>query len=302
MSDTSEAESSTRDADRFAEVILSAIPASEERLSQYQAAQEQDPICAKVMLYCREGWQLTSTTSPSLIKALKGIFARHGIPEVLRSDNGPQFDSDAMAAFTSEYEFAHITSSPRYPQSNGLVERSIKTIKNLLKKADDPFFSLLVYRTSPLQWCGYSPSELLMGRRLRTTLPQVQELLVPNWPYLSQFRLKDKQYKALQKENCDRCHRVSPLPELPDGTPVLAQTGDTRSPANVVRPTDAPRSYLVQSDTGSTLRRNRHDLVAVPTDSTSHSDPPKFVRTSPIMTRSRTQARRGDVETPCPNR
>ena len=94
MSDTSEAESSTRDADRFAEVILSAIPASEERLSQYQAAQEQDPICAKVMLYCREGWQLTSTTSPSLIKALKGIFARHGIPEVLRSDNGPQFDSD----------------------------------------------------------------------------------------------------------------------------------------------------------------------------------------------------------------
>ena len=87
---------------------------------------------------------------------------------MLRSDNGPQFDSDVMAAFASEYEFAHITSSPRYPQSNGLVERSIKTIKNLLKKADDPFLSLLVYRTSPLQWCGYSPSELLMGRRLCT--------------------------------------------------------------------------------------------------------------------------------------
>ena len=68
MSDTSEAESSTRDADRFAEAIVSAIPASEERLSQYKAAQEQDPICAKVMLYCREGWpskeSLTSELQP----------------------------------------------------------------------------------------------------------------------------------------------------------------------------------------------------------------------------------------------
>ena len=101
-----------------------------------------------------------STTSPSIVKALKGIFARHGIPEVLRSDNGPQFDSEAMTAFASEYEFSHTTSSPRYPQSNGLVKRSIDTIKQLLKKSDDPFLALLVYRTSPLQWCGFSPSEL----------------------------------------------------------------------------------------------------------------------------------------------
>ena len=439
-SESSEAESSSKDVDRFVEAIVSAIPASEEQVSHYQTAQEQDSICAKVLLYCREGWpdkekvtpelqpywgakhkitvvnnillhgsrivvplslqeqtlkkiheghlgvqkcllrarvsvwwpgittriknliyqcrkcvehstqpreplipsqlptypwqkvgadlfelkganyllvvdyysrypelvKLTSTTSPSIVKALKGIFARHGIPEVLRSDNGPQFDSEAMTAFASEYEFSHTTSSPRYPQSNGLVERSIKTIKQLLKKSDDPFLALLVYRTSPLQWCGYSPSELLMGRRLRTTLPQVQELLIPKWSYLSEFRLKDKQHKDLQKENYDKCHRVAPLPELPDGTPVLAQTGDTRTPATVVKPTDAPRSYLVQTDAGSTLRRNRHQLVTLPT-TPSLVDPPepkkKFVRTSPIITRSRTQAKgRGDVETPCLDR
>ena len=252
--------------------------------------------------------KLSSTTSPSIVKALKGIFARHGIPEVLRSDNGPQFDSEVMTAFASEYEFSHITSSPRYPQSNGLVERSIKTIKKLLKKADDPFLALLIYRTSPLQWCGYSPSELLMGLRLRTTLPQVQDLFIPKWSYLSEFKLKDKQYKDLQKENYDKCHRVAPLPELPDGTPVLAQTGDKRTPATVVQPTDAPRSYLVQTD-DSILRRNRHQLVTLPTSppriappEPTHVTPPepkkkrqKFVRTSPIVTRSHAQAKEGEM-------
>ena len=53
--------------------------------------------------------QLGSTTSTSVIGALKAVFAQHGIPEVVRSDNGPQYSSQEFVRFASLYEFSHIT-------------------------------------------------------------------------------------------------------------------------------------------------------------------------------------------------
>ena len=108
-----------------------------------------------------EAVKLMSTTSKSIINALKSIFSRHGIPAVLISDNGPQFDSTAMKAFASEYSFTHTTSSPHYPQSNGQFERTVKTVKQLLNQSTD--MAMLSYRSTPLPWCGFSPAELLMG-------------------------------------------------------------------------------------------------------------------------------------------
>ena len=57
--------------------------------------------------------------SHEVIRALKAIFARHGIPEELRSDNGPQYAPAAFTHFANEWGFRHTTSSPRFPQSNG---------------------------------------------------------------------------------------------------------------------------------------------------------------------------------------
>lgn len=66
--------------------------------------------------------KLTSTTSEAVIEHFKSIFARHGIPEVVRSDNGPQFVSGYFQKFSRTWGFSHITSSPRFPQSNGEAE------------------------------------------------------------------------------------------------------------------------------------------------------------------------------------
>ena len=71
--------------------------------------------------------KLTNTTSKGVIAALQSIFARHGIPEVLRSDNGPQYVSQEMTDFATLYGFVQVTSSPHYPRSNGLAERTVKT-------------------------------------------------------------------------------------------------------------------------------------------------------------------------------
>ena len=78
---------------------------------------------------------------------MKTLFARHGIPEVIKSDNGPQYSSGDFAEFAKSWGFKHVTSSPLYPKSNGLAERTVRTAKSILTKArrdhQDPHLVLL---------------------------------------------------------------------------------------------------------------------------------------------------------------
>ena len=108
--------------------------------------------------------KLKTMTSQTIIEGLKSMFSRHGIPEIVISDNGPQYSSHKFAEFTSSYKFRHITSSLHYPQSNGQAERTVQIVKMLLKSSDDSYLTLLTYRTTPLPWCNLSPAQLLMGR------------------------------------------------------------------------------------------------------------------------------------------
>ena len=108
--------------------------------------------------------KLKTTTSSEVIHHLKSIFCRHGIPEEVISDNGPQYSGTLFSEFASKYSFKHTASSPKFPQSNGEAERPVKTVKQMLEKCEDPYLGLLSYRSTPLN-NGYSPAELIMGRK-----------------------------------------------------------------------------------------------------------------------------------------
>ena len=86
-----------------------------------------------------------SELSESVIKALKEIFSTHGIPDLLVSDNSPQFACKSFQLFASNYGFTRITSSPTYARGNGEVERAVRIVKYILKKNDDPCLGLLAY-------------------------------------------------------------------------------------------------------------------------------------------------------------
>ena len=73
---------------------------------------------------------LSNTTSSSIVNVLKTIFSRQGIPEIVLSDNGPQYASSEFADFVRAYDFKHVTTSPNYAQSNGQAERTLQTVKN----------------------------------------------------------------------------------------------------------------------------------------------------------------------------
>ena len=101
------------------------------------------------------------------------MFARHGIPEVVITNNGSQFEANVFCRFSGEFQFKHITSSLHYPRSNREAERAVKTMKGLLRKGGDPYLALLAYRSTPLS-NGYSrnlspalPSNLVWVRDRR---------------------------------------------------------------------------------------------------------------------------------------
>ena len=158
--------------------------------------------------------KLSSTTARSVISVMKSMFGRYGIPEIIISDNGPQYSSHEFAEFASSYDFKHATSSPYHPQGNGEAERAVKTVKKLLRNSHDPNLALLAYRSTPLSWCHLSPSQLLMGRQLRSTVPAPDNSLNPKWPNLDKFREADEEFKLKQKKNFDQRHRVVELPSF----------------------------------------------------------------------------------------
>ena len=210
--------------------------------------------------YCEVG-VLKHSTSEEVIQHLKVIFSRHGIPETVISDNGPQYTSAKFVKFAQDWGFSHITSSPKYPQSNGEAERMVQTVKHLLTKSDEPQAALLAYRSTPLE-NGYSPAEILMGRKLRTTLPVVPDKLIPKLPDLAKLRVTEAETKRKQDAQYNQRHRASNLSELEPGETVYIP--DYKENAVVINKTPQPRSYLVETDGGSVLRRNRKHLTPDP--------------------------------------
>ena len=197
---------------------------------------------------------VTRANTAETIEFLKSVYARHGIADVLISDNGPQYDSEEFSCFSDSWGFEHVTSSPQYPQANGEAERAVQTIKGLMKKCDDFYLSLLMYRNANLH-NGFSPAQLSMGRRLKTRVPCLPESLLPQIPDMDLVRKREKDYREQSKFNYDRRHRVVAPEHLSPGDTVWIP--DRAKEGTVLRRHEAPRSLIIKTSNGAVLRRNQ---------------------------------------------
>ena len=122
---------------------------------------------------------MESTTAETTIKKLQQIFATHGLPLQIVTNNGPQFVADKFQQFCLSRGIQYTTTTPYHPRSNGEVKRLVQTFKAAVDKANPKNITelqdcvvnfLACYRSTPHSVTSQSLSEMLNGRRIRTRL------------------------------------------------------------------------------------------------------------------------------------
>ncbi|XP_040357500.1 uncharacterized protein K02A2.6-like isoform X1 [Ixodes scapularis] len=211
--------------------------------------------------------ELRQSTASSVVSACAEVFATHGIPAKLCSDNGPPFNSYNFKDFVSKFRIIHVTSSPHHPRSNGMAERAVQEAKKLLTRCSydtlDFCSALLEWRNSPRDNLLKSPVQRLMGRQTRTLLPVPDCCLEPAIVPPKEVHKRLQEIRSKQRTSYNR---TKALPELQDGQQVSAfdTISHTWSPAVVMRRAGPPRSFVIETGDGRVLRRTREHLRVLP--------------------------------------
>ena len=203
--------------------------------------------------------KLNSTTSRVLIQEMKAVFAKLGVPNVIVSDGGPQYTSAEFQDLTKHWQIEHRVSSPRNPQSNGMAEHYVQTMKaspiKTIEEGEDVDLALLTYKTTALNHRLPSPAELLNSRKYKTLLPTC---IVPTRLQETYRQITDKE-KQMQAQLYNRNTRV--LPRLKQSQKVVVQLDLDKNiwtPAQIIQcPVNEGRSYSLRTKHSGIYTRNR---------------------------------------------
>lgn len=201
-----------------------------------------------------ELFMVNNTTSATVIRLLRTVFATHGLCETLVSDNGTSFVSNEMKQFLSSNNIRHVTTAPYHPATNGLAERMVQTIKDKLRKMDDLAWEvripnlLLGLRATPCITTNKTPAELLMKRKLRTLLDTIH----PD-------NIQHKKVENQIRENSQKKTRETNV-----GQNVMyrnySNIGPRWLPGKVINK-QGPLNYKVESKDGTVVNRHIDQLI-----------------------------------------
>ena len=196
--------------------------------------------------------QLRKMDQCAVTTAFEEIFTERGYPDELVSDNGPCYRGKQFSEFLRRKGIKHTTSSPYYPQSNGLAEAYVKVVKNMMRKAQKckvRFNDMLYqYRTSPVAGKRESPIELLEQRRPRT-----------NMPYLGKGdqKFKSTPYYPAPKAGS---HKYPVGASVMHHTPPRPGYYTVWYPAKIKTLLKEPKAYLLEDREGKVFRRTEQHI------------------------------------------
>ena len=218
--------------------------------------------------------KLANSTSAAVCAEIATIVTELGLPHIIRSDNGPCYNSKEFQQLLQCYNITHHTSSPHHPRSNGFVERMVGVAKKLMDKGGSegkPWISgLYEYRVTPQSGSIASPLQFITQRTPREkNLPQLPSTLGAQEMYETHQELIRRQQKKLEKNYI----------ELTPGMPVSVQHRQNTSwePATVVSQCTSNSYWIMQengTDQPKVYRRTRTMLKIRCTDlgQTRHSN------------------------------
>ena len=229
---------------------------------------------------------VASTSTSAAIDKLRQTFATHGLPETIVSDNDTAFTSSEFREFMQRNGIHHLTSAPYHPSSNGLAERAVQTVRMGVNKLKGPLELRLArflfkYRVMPQATTGVAPSEMLMGRRLRTHLdllyPTVKDRVRRNQRTQKETSDRDARTRRFQAGDRVLCRNFRQGPKwvagtvlVGDGASVRVKMDDGRvwrRHVDHVKPMQLERQPSEQSESSST--GSSEDPLSVPPEDRS---------------------------------
>ena len=153
---------------------------------------------------------VTSTSAFTTINHLRRIFATHGLPSRVKTDNGPPFNSKELRDYMNENGISFTPITPLWPQANAEAENFNKVLEKAIRTAQiegrdwkrELYRFLLNYRATPHITTKHSPAKLLFNREIRTKLPsRIDE---NKCPIDTEIRENDEKAKEKMKKNADK--------------------------------------------------------------------------------------------------
>ena len=194
---------------------------------------------------------IKSTAAKEVKPTLEKLFPANGIPEEIKSDNGPPFNGAEFHRFNEEKGFIHRRVTPLWPESNGQAENLVKTMNkstvasHLDGKDWCTEINVLLgqYHAIPHLSTGRTPYSLLYGREIRNKLPSLPTTAIPE-----DVRTKDEATKKKNKEYADR-RRNTHRHNITQGDLVLIR----QRKLNKLTPAYDPKPFKIQDVKGTQI-------------------------------------------------
>ena len=198
-------------------------------------------------------------TGKAIAHHMQSIFSEYRWHDTLVTDKGPYYTSKEFQLLMQSMSVNHLTSSPHYPQSNGLAEKFVGIVKNLFHKAKEEghslYTALMVYRNTPLNGTLQSPMQILQGRQACTDLQLLHAAKV-------QMGINHAPQPTAEILHAKGKSLSSPTHDIPIGQNVMYREPNDKKwyPATVIQQLPKKRSYLIKTNDNIIYRKTQVHL------------------------------------------